>query len=244
MIELFNNTKLLKIILCLKKWVGPIAIGCTCIGQALAKEFTNKGMGIDHTSSQAVYYIALKPSLGNLSLDEKQPQLRQYASNSSFPSPSFAGMLALLGGCQINPYIAMELGIEWLISTQKYQIHDAYSFGISSTPKEKTSTLYTVGLGLDCIPMVPVSETVSLSALLGIGYKTAGVEVLDVKEFTTMGWKFIPRIGLGGTINDEILHLSCKFVVEFNNCFRDMKHPIFNPSMLFCTQIGINFNEF
>ncbi|WP_419241045.1 hypothetical protein [Cardinium endosymbiont of Nabis limbatus] len=241
----FTSLRPLKIFSCFKQLVGTIAISCAFIVHIFAKEelATDKRMFMHNEEAENYWYGALCIKLGNLSLNKKHPKLLQYSSYHPFPACSFGVMPGLCVGRQINPYMAIELALEWFISTQKYKSLNANGFSYSpiDSPTEKASTLYTVGVGLDYIPMVPVSSTVSLLASIGCGYKKAGIEVLGVKEFDDISWNFIPRIGLGAIMHDGFLSFSVKFVLEFNNCFRDSKHPIFNPSLAFGVGMGVGF---
>lgn len=226
----------------LKQLVGAITIICAFIDPILAAptNFSKKN-AIHYRDTPGYYYAGMAIGAGSLQVNKVHKALAQYTTLSSFPSPSGGVILGLFAGRQMTPYMAIELAlVEWYIGDSKYQVYDGY---ISKFPgSKKSSTNYTVGPAFDFVPMVPISDIVSLLGVVGIGWKTAGIEILNEKVFNTIGWKPIPRIGLGAVVNDECARLSGKILVEFNNVFQNNKESIFRPSLLLCMHVGINFN--
>mgnify|MGYP000903389951 CR=1 FL=1 len=245
MIKSFTRIRPVKTIAYLKQIVGTIVISCAFIDPILAKKalisrFNENVIHYKHTVPPYCY-AGITAGASSLQVKKMHKALGQYTALSPFPSPSGSVILGLFVGRQITSYMAIELSlVEWNIGGNEYEVDNDPFHRFPAL--KNSSTNYTVGAAFDCIPMVPISDRSSLLSVIGIGGKTAGIEILDKKVFKKIGWKAIPRIGLGAVINDECGRYSGKILVEFNNAFQNNKASIFHPSLVFCIHMAMNFN--
>ena len=199
--------------------------------QALAKKQSSMiRAGFAYQASEGYFYTGVLIQLGYASLKQGHPSLIPYKyKDSAFSNRGV--MLGVLLGRQWMDYLATELTFEWLSSyagskvigfssepIKSESIKERKVLKLSSGPHPITEPIkadlnfYTFGVGLDCMPMLPVSGNISLLIVLGIGYKKANIqaeeeEIFEKEEeiFDSIGWKVIPRDWVRGTYRRRLL---------------------------------------
>ncbi|CCM10455.1 exported protein of unknown function [Cardinium endosymbiont cEper1 of Encarsia pergandiella] len=189
-------------------------------------------LGTPHQDLKHYFYTGIKSQLGYASLNVNHPKIICLGGSYS----RGAVLLGALVGRQWMQYFATELAFEWLHS---YAGRKEYLF--RSEPIKTDLSFYTLGFGLDCMPMLPVSDNISLLGVFGIGYKNANITENKQKIFDLMGWKVIPRIGLGVVLDRVDARLSLKLLTELNNLFKDGNQSVFKPSFLLGVNLSLSF---
>lgn len=178
--------------------------------------------------SESYLYAGMSFGAGVTGLNADHPELGIYKDLNL--SPYFpAGMLGLLAGYQITKYIAMDASFELVGGAQ------------NSKYDKIGSAMLTFGFAFDIVPDVPVSDEVSLLAIMGVGYKTADIIISQDKPFDCISWWMIPRLGLGVNLNTAPGRLTIKLLGEFDNLFQAKSKAILSPSFLCCANLCLNF---
>ncbi|MGI2299746.1 hypothetical protein [Candidatus Cardinium hertigii] len=228
---MFLIKNIMRLFMCrFKPFISAVIISLTFTHQA--SSFMIRPGSI-HQDSKRFFYTGIKAQLGYVPLDVEHPKI--YCHAPCTYSRGAVGLGALIGRQWVE-YFSTELAFESLLS------YKGIKQGLFTSESIETDlSFYTLGFGLDCIPMVPVSDDISLLAVLGIGYKKANITIDKQKIFDLMGWKIIPRVGLGVVFDSTVTDISLKLLTEFNNLFKSDSHRVFKPSFLLGASCSLNF---
>lgn len=207
-----------------------IIISASFIHQAAAFRISP---GTAYQDLESYFYTGIKAQLGYTSLNIDHPKIASYVG-ATYSKGSV--MIGLLVGRQWMKYFATELAFEWLNS------YGGSKRGLLTDELIETNCSFdTLGFGLDSMPMLPLSDDISLLGVFGIGYKKAYITAKKQKIFDWMGWKVIPRIGLGVVSDGVGPRAALKLLTELNNLFKSDNHQVFKPSFLFGASISLSF---